>query len=85
MRQQSISFPIRNQPATQTAKVTQYPIYRRSMGPSQRSIHVVGWEVTNQEMERFDRWTPGRTISECDSSAGSRSGSQIADGTSDSD
>ena len=85
MRQQSISFPIRNQSATQTAKATQCPIVRRSMGPSQRSIHVVGWEVTNQEMERFDRWTPGRTISECDSSAGSRSGSQIADETSDSD
>ncbi|GIT31225.1 MAG: hypothetical protein Ct9H300mP1_32710 [Planctomycetaceae bacterium] len=84
MRQQSISFPIRNQSATQTAKV---PSTHRSTfkGPSQRSIHVVGWEVTNQEMERFDRWTPGRTISECDSSAGSRSGSQIADGTSDSD
>ena len=85
MRQQSISFPIRNQTATQTAKVTQYPIYRRSMGPSQRSIHVVGWEVTNQEVGRFDWWTPGRAISQSDSSAGSRSGSQIADGTSDSD
>lgn len=85
MRQQSISFPIRNQPATQTTEVAQYPIDPRSTGPSQRSIHVVGWEVTNQEMERFDRWTPGRTISECDSSAGLRSGSQIADGTSDSD
>ena len=85
MRQQALSVPIRHQAATQTAKVAQYPIDRRSTGPSQRSIHVVGWEVTNQEMERFDRWTPGRTISECDSSAGSRSGSQIADGTSDSD
>ena len=85
MRQQSISFPIRNQSATQTAEVTQYHVDPRSTGPSQRSIHVVGWEVTNQEMERFDRWTPGRTISECDSSAGSRSGSQIADVTSDSD